>query len=480
MLHTRNTGRVMASAQDVLSEESPDKMTTLAKKLRLIDYLTLAFGVMVGTGWLVVMDDILQRGGPLGAILGFTAGALILLPIGYVYGQLIKAIPDAAGEAAYVARFFPPGVSFATGWMMFLSYFLTCPFEALAAGRISGYLFPSLNTIELYRLGGYPVYLPHMLLGLNLTILLTWLNYRGIQASARLSKTATFTFLSLVVIFALAGARHGSVSNFYPMFSHTPLLSILLVWQVVPWLVSGFESVGKVAEEASPGFARRDFSTAILMTIFSGLVFFLVVIAAVAFVTPWPNLNSNQQFPTAVAFERALHVHWIVVLIMCSALVALVQAFNANVVASSRLLYAMSRHNLLNPIVSGVHPRNQTPSTAIIAIGLATAATIFMGEALLVPILEVGAMSAAIGWMSACASYYRMKPNTFGRLAALWGLFVTSAMVLVKLLPWVPGHFTWHEWLALGIWAAFGAAARASRERNLQVQPDLETADVAN
>ncbi len=141
-------------------------MTTLARKLRLIDYFALGFGVMVGTAWLVVMDDILQRGGPLGALLGFTTGALMLLPIGYVYGQLVQAIPDAAGEAAYVARFFPPSVSFATGWMMFLSYFLTCPFEALAAGRISGYLFPSLNTFELYRLGGYPVYLPHVLLGL--------------------------------------------------------------------------------------------------------------------------------------------------------------------------------------------------------------------------------------------------------------------------------------------------------------------------
>ena len=48
-------------------------MTHLARKLRLLDYFTLAFGVMVGTAWLVVMDDILKRGGPLGAILGFTA-----------------------------------------------------------------------------------------------------------------------------------------------------------------------------------------------------------------------------------------------------------------------------------------------------------------------------------------------------------------------------------------------------------------------
>jgi amino acid transporter len=454
-------------------------MTHLARQLRLVDYFALGFGVMVGTAWLVVMDDILKRGGPLGAFLGFTLGALILLPIGYVYGQLIKAIPDAAGEAAYVARFFPPVVSFATGWMMFLSYFLTCPFEALAAGRITGYLFPSLNSLELYHIGGYPVYLPHLILGLGLTVVLTSLNYHGIQASARLSKTATFTFLTLVVIFALAGARHGSVSNFHPVFSHAPLLSILLVWQVVPWLVSGFESVGKCAEEASPDFARRNFSVAILLTIFSGLVFFWVVIGAVSFVAPWQSLNSNQQFPTAIAFETALHAHWIVVLIMGSALVALVQAFNANVVASSRLLFAMSRRNLLNPIMSRVHPRNQTPSTAIVAVGMFTGLAIFLGEALLVPILEVGAMSAAVGWMAACASYYRMKPKGIRRWAAAFGLLVTSVMILVKLAPWVPGHFTWHEWLALGIWVVLAIVARASRERNFQQQPDLEMADAA-
>src|SRR5258708_29186984 len=140
-------------------------MTALARKLRLADYFALAFGVMVGTAWLVVMYDILQRGGPLGALLGFTAGALMLLPIGYIYGHLVRAIPDAAGEAAYVAQFFPPSVSFATGWMVLLGYFLTCPFEGLAAGRIAGYLFPSLNTHELYRLGGFPRLLPPYSLG---------------------------------------------------------------------------------------------------------------------------------------------------------------------------------------------------------------------------------------------------------------------------------------------------------------------------
>ena len=431
-------------------------MTTLARKLRLIDYFALGFGVMVGTAWLVVMDDILQRGGPLGAILGFTTGALMLLPIGYVYGQLVRAIPDAAGEAAYVARFFPARVSFGTGWMMFLSYFLTCPFEALAAGRIAGYLFPSLNRFELYRLGGYPVYLPHVLLGLAITIALTWLNYRGIQASARVGKTTTFTFLTLVVVFAAAGATHGSPANLRPLFSHAPLLSVLLVWQVVPWLISGFESVGKCAEEARPGFPARDFSVAILLTILAGLVFFWVVISAVSYVAPWQSLNSNQQFPTALAFERALHAHWIVDLIMASALVALLQAFNANVVASSRLLFAMGRRKLLDQRMARVHPQNQTPSTAIITVGVATGVAMLLGEAGLVPILEVGALASAVGWMSACAAYWRMKPDWRGRAAAAFGLLVTGLMVLVKVVPVVPGHFTRYEWLALAIWAAIG------------------------
>src|ERR1700687_3076936 len=161
------------------------EMITLARKLRLIDYFSLGFGTMVGTGWLVVMDDILQRGGPLGAILGFTGGALVLLPIGYVYGKLVKLIPDAAGEVAYTARVFPSGVSFVTGWMMFLAYLLTCPFEALAAGRIIGYLFPTLNSIELYRLGNHSVYLPHIVLGLIISGFFCWLNYYGIHASAK-------------------------------------------------------------------------------------------------------------------------------------------------------------------------------------------------------------------------------------------------------------------------------------------------------
>lgn len=451
-------------------------MTTLAHKLRLVDYFVLAFGVMVGTAWLVVMDDLLQRGGPLGAILGFTVGALMLLPIGYVYGHLVRAIPDAAGEAAYVAQMFSPRISFVTGWMMLLSYFLTCPFEALAAGRIIGYLFPAMNRFELYRLGGKPVYLPHLLLGFAIIVSLTYLNCRGIQASARLAKTTTFTFLTLVVIFALAGAKHGSASNLRPLFSHSPFLSILLVWQVVPWLLGGFESVGKSVEEASPGFRSRGFFVAIALTIMVGLVFFWVVISAVAYVAPWQSLENGQQFPTALAFERALRAHWIVTLIMASALVALVQAFNANMVASSRLLFAMGRRGLLDHRIAYVHPRNLTPSVAVVAVGIGSTVAMLLGDAGLVPILEVGALASSVGWMAACACCYRLKPSGWAQAAAAFGLLITTLMVLGKLVPLVPGHFSRYEWIALAVWLTLGALIRT---RTKAKDAGLGTAEIS-
>src|ERR1700719_4283835 len=74
------------------------RMSNLARKLRLTDYFTLAWGSMVGVGWLVVMDDWLLRGGALGALLGFAIGGALLFPIGWVYCRLAAATPAGARQ----------------------------------------------------------------------------------------------------------------------------------------------------------------------------------------------------------------------------------------------------------------------------------------------------------------------------------------------------------------------------------------------
>src|SRR5450432_3452073 len=161
-------------------------MSQLARKLSLANYFALGFGTMIGTGWVVLMDDWLGRGGPLGAMLGFAIGGILLLPVGYVYGQWVLRLPDAAGEAAYTAQVFPPAISYFTGWLMLLSYFIVCPWEAVALGKIAAYIFPSLDSIEVYRVAGQPVFLFRLILGIALTVFLTGVNYRGIRLSANL------------------------------------------------------------------------------------------------------------------------------------------------------------------------------------------------------------------------------------------------------------------------------------------------------
>src|SRR3954462_3398510 len=134
---------------------------------------------MVGVGWLVIMDDWLLRGGSLGTALGFLIGGALLLPVGWVYGKLIIAMPDAAGEIAYTSAVFPPAISFATGWMMTLAYFIVCPWEAVAVGRIAAYIFPGLDSMEISRSGARPVFLPPLMVGLILPPFPPALNYRG-------------------------------------------------------------------------------------------------------------------------------------------------------------------------------------------------------------------------------------------------------------------------------------------------------------
>jgi len=437
----------------------------LARKLRVTDYFTLAWGTMVGVGWLVVMDDWLGRGGPVGAILAFALGGVLLLPVGYVYAQLVMAIPDASGEVAYTAKVFSQPISFATGWMMVLAYFIVCPWEAVAVGRIAGYIFPQLNSIPLYSIAGKPVYLPHLVLGLAVTALVSFLNYRGIRLSATFQNWAAFLTLALFVVFVSFGLARGSMRNFPPWFGgRGALVSVFLVIQIVPYFMTGFESVGKAAEEASPDFRSRQFFRAIIMAIVVGVLFYTLVIAAVAFAAPWKSITIP--FMTAAAFQQATGSRWIVGVILAAALVSLLKVFNGNFVAASRLLFALGRRGLIDRRLAAVHPRNQTPSVAVLWTGIGTAALMFCGQAILIPITEVGSVASAAGWLAACAAYYGMRPARGKRMVAALGVAVGAAMILMKVVPVLPGHFSRYEWLALLLWISLGIALK-TREKVL-------------
>src|SRR5581483_8858734 len=307
----------------VLRRMSSAETATVKSKLHgglsTIEYFTFGFGTMIGVGWLVLMDDWLARGGPAGGILGFLIGGLLLFPIAHTYGRLVQRIRDAGAEIAYTEGVFPAPVSFAAGWTMILSYAIVCPWEAVATGNLLARVFPALNSFQLYVVAGSPIFAPRLAVGIALTLLIVIVNYRGIKPSGVFQDVMTFGLLITFAIFTALGFLRGSTANMQPLFSHPggagAWLSIFLVLQIVPYFMTGFESVAKGSEEAESGFDPRNFTTAIYASLVAGFVFYVVIIAVVTYVYPWQEIVSGH-VRTEVAFERTFGSHAIAQLIL--------------------------------------------------------------------------------------------------------------------------------------------------------------------
>jgi amino acid transporter len=447
--------------------------TRLDRRLGGVEYFTLGFGTMVGAGWLVVIDDFLRRGGPAGGALGFILGALLLVPIGLTYGRLVAALPDAGGEVAYTERVFPRSVSFLTGWFVVLAYLVVCPWEMVAIGKLLSRVVPGLDTWKLYEVGGQPIFLPRLVVGLCLAAAIGFLNYRGIRFSALFQNLCTFGLLAVFALFTVLGLFKGSVANLEPLFARPhaegAFVSILLILQIVPYYMTGFESVAKSSEEARAGFDSGVFRKAILAAIAAGAIFYSTVLFVVPFVYPWPELT-QVPFGTAVAFDRAFGSPVIGNVILLGAILSLFKVWNGCFVAATRLVYGMARRDLLREGLGQVHERYLTPNAAIAFVSVLTVVGALLGDAALVPISELGALAIAVGWLMACVSYLKgsswdvTRPTQAAIVIAGLGALVALGMVLMKVLPFVPGHLTWPELACLVAWMALGLALRPSRK----------------
>ena len=52
-------------------------------------------------------------------------------------------------------------------------------------------------------------------------------------------------------------------------------------------------------------------------------------------------------------------------------------------------------------------------------------------------------------------------------------------MVLAKIVPVVPGHFTRYEWIALALWGGLGFAVGGSRQRGERAKQELRVAEIS-
>jgi amino acid transporter len=437
----------------------------LRRALGWVEYFTLAWGSIVGVGWVVVMNDWLKRGGPAGAALGFVVGGLLLVPVAAVYGRMTAAAPVAESELAYTAGLAPDWARFLVGWMMLLAYLVVCPYEAVAIGQLCAQLVPQLETVPLYQVGESVVYLPELALGVAVVTAVTVINYLGVHHAARFQNALTLALVAGLLLFVVLGGARGSADNLAPPFPEPggvgALAAVVLMLQVVPYFLAGFETVARCPEERAAGFAAGRFLEVTLAALGGAVVFYAAIILVTAGMQPWQDL-ARLKLATLHAFREAFQADWVVNALLVAAVVSLVKVLNGCFLAATRQAFALGRSGLLPAWLAAVHPRWQTPGRAVVLAGLLSAGACLPGKSVLVPISEVGSLAFAVGWMAACLAscHPRWRPGRVGLAVGLAGAAVAGGLVLLKVVPGVPGSLSRWEYVALGAWVSLGLVLR--------------------
>ena len=197
----------------------------MKKTLSLWNFFTIGFGAIIGTGWVLQVGDwMVVGGGPVPAMIAFLLGAIFLVPVGAVFGELTAAIPISGGIVEYVDRSFGRTMSYITGWLLALGNGILCPWEAIAISTLVSEMFGSLPGLsgcarQALHHPGADVYLFPTLIALGFATYVIFLNFRGASSAAKLQAFLTKALLCGMLLAMGVSLFTGSPEHAMPVFS---------------------------------------------------------------------------------------------------------------------------------------------------------------------------------------------------------------------------------------------------------------------
>ena len=456
-----------------MTDKEGKEKPSLAKEMTLRDYIFLAVGTIIGTAWAILTGNIIGEAGPVGAVMAFIFGGLLLIPIGLAYAELTACMPVAGGPITHSYRAFGSFSSFLTGWAYVLGYLPLCAWESVSLGAIIGWIIPGMSTMPLYTIGAYTIYLPQLLVSLLSTIIFTVINVVGIKLSAKFQNIMTVILFICGFVIVAAGLLYGKVENMQPILiggtafeSLGKILRVLVTFVI--FLMCGFETVPQQAEEKTTKFEPKQFGIPIILGIALAAMFYISIIVATSMVVPWPSLLS-MELPLFDAFKAAFKLPIIVYLVTICALMGLLTTFNGLFMAGARILLALGRERLIPETFVKIHPKFNTPHIAVIFIGVTTFIGTFFGKSIWLPLVNVTAVGFALSWLFETAAALKLKfsepdlPRPFmmygGKATAAIGVVTCISFIVLLLLPGSPAQITWPiEYLILVAWLIIGVA----------------------
>ncbi len=442
----------------------------LKKGIGKAGMFSLAFGAMIGVGWITAMGSWLSNAGPLGAVIAFALGGLLMLAIGLCYAEITAALPLSGGEVAYAYKAYGTTKAFIVGWFLVFGYLSVSAFEAVSISKVFSYLIPSIDYWELYSVNGSPIYFSHIVLSAVFVLVISAINYTGVKNSAKFQVGLTVLFIGLTFVFVIAGLVMGDWNNLSPLFSSNTTGSITagvaMVLVTVPFWFVGFDTIPQAAEEAKETISAKTIGLLIPLSIVAAVSFYILLIMSTSIAAPW-NEIVNDKLPTAKAFGIATESPFLVKLILVTAIVGLLTSWNGFFLAGSRVLFAMGRGKIIAPVLGKSHINHKTPYNAVLFSGVVTFLASLMGPGAMVAFVNVGSLCIVIAFFGVSASFLTLRkkfPDLHrpyrtpgGKLLGYIGLVGSLCILSIMVFPNSPVALVWpFEWAIFLTFAILG------------------------
>ncbi|MDO5026621.1 MAG: APC family permease [Tissierellia bacterium] len=452
---------------------------TQAGSLRKIDFFMLGFGSMIGVGWAVSSNGWLsQAGGPIPAFIGFLIGTLLLVPIGLSYGELMSILPVSGGVMSFTYAAFGSFMSFLSSWFVSLAYLIILPWEAIYINEILASIFPFIKSGPiLYEFAGKAIYLNSVLLGGIFALLLLIINIKGSKSAARLQSILSWTIISIGFLVIILSFIKGDLSNLKPIYenvgegSHKNFYSgVISMIVLVPFFMSGFDTIAQSAGDAKKELAFRDIARMIVLSILAAGAFYAIIIVSTSSVEPWKDYTFRQA-PAIGGLLSGVYPFVlgkiIKYLVMIGTLAGLFTTWNGMFMASARLIQSMGKAGLLPRYLAKEHDKFKTPIRASIFCFLAAALGPFVGINFINPLTKIGSVSFVIGWLFTCLSAIKLRIDARclvrgfripgGKYTLIGASVIASIILILTFIPQSPafmgftGIILFFSWLLIGL-----------------------------
>lgn len=426
------------------------------------EVLALAFGAMIGWGWVVLVGDWVNAAGSAGSMLAFAIGGVAVILIGLTYAELAAAMPLTGGEHVYSYRAFGVTVSFICTWALILGYVSVVAFEAVAFPTVLEYLIPWYKVGYLWTVAGWDVYFTWALVGILGSIIMTWVNIRGIQTAAVLQTVVTLAILIGGIALVLGGVTLGDGAHLEPLFvgGMAGLFGVLIM---TPFMFVGFDVIPQAAEEIN--LPAKQIGKVLILSVGMAVAWYILVILAASLALDAQGLESAS-LATADAMTAMVGHPIGGTIIVLAGLGGIVTSWNAFYIGGSRAIYAMAKAHMLPHFLAKLHPKHGTPVNAILLIAVLSTAAPLLGRKALVWLVDAGGLGIVIAYGTVAASFLMLRkrepamPRPFyvpNGEAVGWGAAILAALIAILYLPPSPAALVWpYEWAIVGGWAIAG------------------------